>query len=115
MKKTSGLVLMLIIFCSAFSQYNDREELELFDTQLELFKKYAPYADAHIHPTYKHYFKPRTAKLMLIVLSAAIYDDNSFLIGFDSTIGSKYWEENWKSYKTSLSAMSNGRVATFGK
>lgn len=89
--------------------YQNEEEL------LRLFKKYCQYGDAHIHPTYKHYFQPRTADEMKRILSAAKYGGpKNHLIGFDTTIGSEFRNRNWEPYKTSKTAIRNGKVATIG-
>jgi hypothetical protein len=50
------------------------------DPSLTRFTHHLRYADSHIHPTYKHYFRYRTADEMLRLLQGALYAPDRLVV-----------------------------------
>lgn len=56
------------------------------------------YTDFHIHPTYKHYFRPTSAKMMQTILAKSSYNRVADVLTFDPAYRASIKDTNWTRY-----------------
>jgi len=67
------------------------------------------FTDFHIHPTYKHYFRPKTADSMKLILDSTKYDPVGDTFTFNPEVKKLFENVNWTKYdKTNAEAVANG-------
>jgi hypothetical protein len=105
---SSCAILFMFLFSCITS---GRVDAQRSKTWKEVFP-YMRYADFHIHPTYKHYFRPKTIDSLRMILKAAVYDNKDNLVGFDQKTREIFKWTNWQKYtKHPNSALRNGTVS----
>ena len=68
------------------------------------------YTDFHIHPTYKHYFRYKTADEMKRILKFCRYDKEKDTIICDDTVMKEFKKVNWGKYTASKKRQKKDRI-----
>ena len=84
--------IMIVVAVGLFIQVSGQQQ--------PVTTNFTRYADFHIHPTYKHYFRPKTARQMQKILANTRYDSQRDIIIFSNQeIIEEFKNENWKANK----------------